>query len=145
MEDNLKAAAAKSEVHEHSYMENSLAQDSKCNELLGFSGEQYAMDVNCFDNADHERSSLLDIMLDQEEEGTKRFEEEFNIFENFLQNKTGAQAVNAPPQEDPTSDPDEANQDGLGMKYLLKIDELPSEQSDGEPNTAKKRQKKHQK
>ena len=84
VEDNAKAAAAKSEVHEHSYMENSLAQDSKCNEILGFSGEQYAMDVNCFDNADHERSSLLDIMLDHEEEGTKRFEEEFNMFENFL-------------------------------------------------------------
>lgn len=33
------------------------------------------------------------------------------------------------------------NQDGLGMKYLLKIDELPSEASDGEKSTKKKKKK----
>ena len=57
------------------------------------------------------------------------------MFENFLQNKNGQQQVTEP--EEAFSEPE--NQDGLGAKYLLKIDELPSEQSDGEKSTKKRK------
>lgn len=123
----VKAAPPQSEVNNHSYMENSLNQGSKCGELLGMSGEQYTREVNCFDKDDHERSSLLDILYEQEESGAKVFEEEFCMFESFLQNRP-ARKVAGPDEEG--GDSGQETPDGLGMQYLLKIDELPSEQSD---------------
>lgn len=124
-------------------MDNTLQpQSSNCNEILGFSGCQYfGVDVNLFDQNDHERSTLLDIMLEQDNEdssdaGTKKFEEDFRLFENFMQNRD-AQNVKLPAKSVSSDSIDGGSgesetPDGLGEQYLLKIDELPSEQSETE-------------
>ena len=69
-------------------------------------------------------------MLNDDEPGTKVFEEEFCLFEEFIQKQDHSdQHENEEAQLDANMAEPETP-DGLGMKYLLKIDELQSEQSD---------------
>ena len=71
-----------------SYMNSSSFQvDPKSADILGVSGEQLMREIPCFDEGgEHEdNSTILDMMLDNDDPGTKKFETEMNLFEEFIQ------------------------------------------------------------
>lgn len=68
-------------------------------------------------------------MLNEEQEpGTKKFVDDFNLFEEFIQQQDTAYK----PEIDPEQMSEPETPEALQMKYLLKIDERQSEQSDRE-------------